>query len=140
MKVLNISIIKKFEGLRLKAYLCPAGLWTIGYGHTKNVKKGDIITEYRADKFLLDDLMWVETTVNTLVKVLLTQNQYDALVSLVFNIGGLNFKKSTLLRELNMGNYDSASDQFLLWRKSEGKVLNGLERRRAEEKRLFDDE
>ena len=138
MKTKNVNVIKKHEGLRLEAYLpTPNDVWTIGYGHTHTTKKGMKITEAQAEKLLYRDLPWAENAVNTLVKVPLTQNQFDALVSFVFNVGEGAFARSTLLRFLNMGDYTNAAGQFLRWNKQKGRVLNGLTRRRREEMELF---
>lgn len=140
----NIDLIKKHEGLRLQAYLpTPNDKWTIGYGHTKLAHKGMVITEARAEELLRLDTIWVEKTIATEVKVPLNQNQYDALASLIFNIGGLQFKRSSVLRRLNEGNYQAAADAFLMWTKQKNKTtgkmdtLNGLVKRRNEERALF---
>lgn len=133
----GIDLIKKFEGCRLEAYKCPAGIWTIGYGHTKGVKDGQIITQEQAEEFLREDLRIFEQTVESCVKVPLSQNQFDALVSFCYNCGSGALKTSTLLRLLNEGNYSSAADQFLRWNKAGGKVLAGLTRRREEERVMF---
>lgn len=133
----GIDLIKKFEGCRLEAYKCPAGIWTIGYGHTKGVKDGQIITQEQAEEFLREDLRIFEQTVESCVKVPLSQNQFDALVSFCYNCGSGALKTSTLLRLLNEGKYSSAADQFLRWNKAGGKVLVGLTRRREEEREMF---
>lgn len=133
----GINLIKSFEGLRLHAYKCPAGVWTIGYGHTKGVKKGDMITELKAETLLIIDLQSFEYTINKLVKVPLTQNQFDALVSFVFNVGSANFQKSTLLRKLNNKDYNGAANEFGKWVYANKKVLPGLVKRREAEKELF---
>ena len=134
----NIDLIKESEGLRLDAYLpTPNDVWTIGYGHTKGVTRGMSITGEQAEKFLREDITWVEDVLNTAVTVPLNQNQYDALGSFVFNLGGTNFRNSTLLRKLNQGDYQGAADQLPRWNKQKGKVLRGLTIRRAEERRLF---
>lgn len=114
----GIDLIKSFEGLKLEAYKCQAGIWTIGYGHTKNVKDKDIISNSQADCFLVQDLYFIEQSINQLVKVELNQNQYDALCSFVFNVGVLAFNQSTLLAKLNMGNYIGASNEFERWNKN----------------------
>lgn len=138
MKIHNLDIIKKSEGLRLEAYLpTPNDVPTIGYGHTKGVKMGQRITAKQAEQFLLEDVAWASDAVNRLVKVNLTQNQFDALVSFVFNVGATAFAGSTLLRLLNAGDYKGAADQFLRWNKQAGKVLKGLDTRRKEERALF---
>lgn len=142
MKFSNPNLIKEFEGLRLEAYQCSAGVWTIGYGSTRgisggSIKEGDTITLDEAEMLLQRDLEPFSEYVNKVVKVPLTQNQFDALVSLVYNIGNGNFKFSTLLRHLNNADYQDAADQFLVWRKAGGKVIRGLEIRRAKERELF---
>ena len=138
MKVHNIDIIKKHEGLRLEAYLpTPNDVWTIGYGHTHTTKQGMKITAGQAESLLRKDIAWVEKAVNTLVVVPLTQNQFDALASFVFNVGEGAFSSSTLLRLLNSGDYEGAANQFLRWNKQKGRVLNGLTKRREEERKLF---
>ncbi|WP_334324719.1 lysozyme [Gilliamella apicola] len=137
----GIDLIKSFEGLKLEAYKCQAGIWTIGYGHTKNVKDKDIISNSHADCFLVQDLYFIEQSINQLVKVELNQNQYDALCSFVFNVGVLAFNQSTLLAKLNMGNYIGASNEFERWNKItvDGikQFSTGLTNRRKAEKNLF---
>lgn len=138
MSIKNVDMIKESEGLRLDAYMpTPNDVWTIGYGHTKTAKPGMKITVKGAEALLLHDLAWVEDVVNDFVEVPLTQNQYDALCSFVYNVGGSAFRKSTLLRKLNTGDYQGAADQLPRWNKQKGKVLRGLTRRRAEERTLF---
>ena len=139
MKTSNngINLIKEFEGCKLSAYKCPAGVWTIGYGHTKNVKQGMKITNEHATNLLKDDLKTYEGYVNKYVKVKLNQNQFDALVSFTFNCGGGALKSSTLLKKLNKGDYTGAANELLRWNKAGGKVLAGLTRRRKAEKTLF---
>lgn len=131
------DIIKKWEGLRLKAYLCPAGVPTIGYGHTYNVKMGQTISVSQAELFLDHDYQDAEEQVLSLVKVPLTENQLGALTSFVFNLGSGNLSRSTLLRKLNQGDYTSAAEEFNKWVFAGGKKLNGLVKRRAEERELF---
>lgn len=133
----GLQLIKHFEGLFLQAYLCPAEVLTIGYGHTADVQPGDVITPEQADTFLLEDVSASERAVNRFVTVPLTQNQFDALVSFVFNLGGHNFKSSTLLRKLNAGDYTGAAEEFPRWVNAGGKQLSGLIRRREAEKALF---
>lgn len=141
----GIKFIKKEEGLRLEAYKCEAGKWTIGYGHTEGVKEGDTITLYKAKQLLLKDLESVEKVLNTLE---LNQNQYDALCSFVFNIGLGNFMSSTIRKFLIEKKYDLAETQFQRW-KYVTKYFNniktkvesrGLIARRAREKALFTEE
>lgn len=131
------EIIKKYEGLRLTAYKCPAGIWTIGYGHTGSVKPSDTITKARAEELLADDVAFAERAVNSVVTVDLTQGQFDALVSFAFNLGGAKLAKSTLLRKLNAGDYDGAHAEFPRWNRSGGQILTGLTLRREEEADLF---
>lgn len=137
MQTVNYEIIKDFEGLRLEAYKCPADVWTIGYGHTNKVKQGDVITAGEADVLLALDVQEAERAVNAYVDVDINQNQFDALVSFVYNLGAGNFKLSTLLRKLNEGDYLGAANEFERWNKAGGKVLNGLVRRRKAESNLF---
>ena len=133
----GIELIKKFEGCVLKAYKCPAGVWTIGYGHTSGVKEGQTITKAQAKELLIQDLRPFEIGVNNLVNVPLNQNQFDALVSFCYNLGTGNLKNSTLLKLLNKGDYNGAAEQFDHWIYAGGKKLNGLVKRRAAEKKLF---
>ncbi len=135
------NIIKEFEGFRAIAYLCPAGVWTVGYGSTringKPVGKGTKITTEEAEVFLEQDLKSFEDGVSQNVSIELTQNQFDALVCFVYNVGLGNFKKSTLLKKLNAGKLEDAAEEFLKWDKSKGKSLPGLTRRRKAERALF---
>lgn len=131
------ELIKRLEGLELTAYRCSAGVLTIGYGHTRGVKTGDVITGRQADALLHEDLQVAELTVNTNVRVKMTQGQFDALVSFVFNVGAGNFTRSTLLKKLNAGDYAGAAEQFDRWIYADGKPLDGLRRRRAAERELF---
>jgi GH24 family phage-related lysozyme (muramidase) len=138
----GLDLIKSFEGYRLDAYQCPAKVWTIGYGHTgkvglKSICKGMKISVTTAESLLKSDLKSFEKTVTNLVKVKLTQNQFDALVSFTYNVGSANLKASTLLRKLNDGDYSGAAEQFEKWNKVNGEVLSGLTRRRKDEKDLF---
>jgi lysozyme len=137
MQTVNYEIIKQFEGLRLEAYKCPADVWTIGYGHTNKVKQGDVITEGEADILLALDVQEAERAVSSYVDVDINQNQFDALVSFVYNLGAGNFKSSTLLKKLNQGDYLGAANEFHRWNKAGGKVLRGLVRRREAEANLF---
>lgn len=137
-RIKNLEIIKRHEGLRLRAYLpTPNDRWTIGYGHTSGVKNGMVITEARAEELLRQDVSWVEDAINSSVVVPLTQGQYDALGSFVFNVGATEFRNSTLLRKLNGGDYMGAANEFPRWNKQKGKVLGGLTKRRAEEREMF---
>ena len=133
----GIDLIKHFEGCVLTAYKCPAGVWTIGYGHTKDVQPGDEWSESHADHMLEVELEEYENYVNTAVKVPLQQNQFDALVSWTYNLGGGNLNASTMLKVLNAGEYDEVPNQMLRWNKAGGKVLEGLTRRREAEGNMF---
>ena len=133
----GLDLIKRFEGLRLRSYLCPANVWTIGYGHTGNVSSNQVITSEQAESILRTDLRKFEQAVSDAVTVALSQNQFDALVSLAFNIGAGAFAKSTLLRLLNAGDYAGAANQFERWNQAGGRVLDGLSKRRAAERALF---
>jgi len=135
----GLSLIKKFEGCKLKAYQCAAGVWTIGYGSTKGVKEGDTLTQKEADNLLLHEMQEYESYIKELVKVPLKQNQFDALVSWVFNLGPANLKASTMLKFLNAGDYHLIPSQIKRWNKAGGKVLEGLIRRREAEALMFED-
>lgn len=133
----GIKFMKSFEELRLKSYLCQSGVWTIGYGHTAGVKKGQTITEEQAEEFFRKDSAWAENAVNKLM-LKLNQNEFDSLVSLVFNIGELAFSKSTIRRYLLSGmNKVKIADQFLVWTYSKGVYSAGLQRRRLKERQIY---
>jgi lysozyme len=141
--MLNTDIEKRNEGLRLVAYPDPGTggkPWTIGYGHTAGVKKGDVATKKQAEDWLLADLRTAISTVSADVHVPLTDNEESALVDMVFNVGAENFESSTLLALLNANDYHGASKQFLRWNHANGRVLAGLTKRCAERKALFDKE
>lgn len=142
----GIDLIKMFEKCRLEAYTCPAGKWTIGYGHTGKVDgepivEGMKITKGKAIILLKYDLERFESAINKYVKVSVTQNQFDALISFSFNVGDGNFIKSTLLKNLNQKDYQGAANELLKWNKGKvnGKkvVLRGLTKRRRAEFDLF---
>ena len=133
----GISLIQKFEGCELEAYQCSAGVWTIGYGHTKDVVEGMTITKEQAEQMLVDELHEYENYINQYVTVALSQNQFDALVSWVYNLGPANLKASTMLKVLNSGKYEDVPAQMKRWNKAGGKVLEGLIRRREAEACLF---
>ena len=121
--------IKEFEGLRLSAYKCPAGVWTIGYGHTGGVVRGTTITKERADELLDHDLLRYESEISKIQG--LSQHQFDALVSFTFNVGIGNFMKSTLRKKVMMNPSNSTiPSEFLKWKYAGGKVLQGLLKRR----------
>lgn len=131
------ELIKQWEGLRLVAYRCPAGVWTIGYGHTRTAEEGMRITEQQAVDLLDQDLRIVAAQVRRLVHVPLTQHQFDALCSFVFNVGAGAFQRSTLRRKLNEGDYESVPDELMRWVYSKGTRLPGLVNRRAAEAGLW---
>lgn len=131
------ALITRFEGEKLKAYLCPAKVWTIGVGHTgPDVKPGMTITRDESQALLSRDLTKFEAAVNTLCPVT-TQGQFDALVAFAFNIGANALKTSTLRRKHNDGDYAGAAAEFARWNKAGGKVLPGLTARRAAEAKLY---
>ena len=139
----GFELIKKFEGCELEAYQCAAGVWTIGYGYTKDVKEGDVWSEEKADFMLwreLDDEY--EHYINSLVTAPINQCQFDALVSWVYNLGPANLKASTLLKKLNAGEYNEVPAQIKRWNKAtvngDRKVLPGLTRRREAEALMFE--
>lgn len=138
-----LEFIAEFEqgpkgGPALEAYLCPAGVWTIGFGHTKNVHKGDTITRNEAYDLLTKDLVQTQEELAAIVKVPVTENQFIALMSWLFNLGLTPaVRRSTLLRKLNAEDYEGVAEEFPKWRKSAGQVLPGLVNRRTEEKKIF---
>ena len=134
----GLELIKKFEGCKLKSYKCPAGVWTIGYGHTEDVKEGDIVSPQEADKLLRADVFKFEEYVADNVMVNLTQNQFDALVAWTFNLGVGNLRNSTMLKKLNNADYTSVPFEMKRWNKAGGKTLDGLVRRRQAESLLFE--
>jgi lysozyme len=153
---LAYSIIRTYEGLRLTAYLCPNDKWTIGYGHTRNVKPGDVITKAKAEELLIEDVAEVEVLVNKLA-LKVNQNQFDAIVSFVFNLGIGNFGGATLLKKIRKNPNDATiANEFLQWNKGDGshdkvdndgdglvdepgekRVLPGLKTRREREAELY---
>ena len=134
----GISLIKKFEGCELEAYQDAVGVWTIGYGHTKDVRQGMSITKEQADNMLINELEEYCDHVEKAVTVDLTQNQFDALVSWTYNLGPTNLNASTMLKVLNNKNYDQVPAQIKRWNKAGGQVLQGLVRRREAEALLFE--
>lgn len=136
----GIDLIKQLEGYSSKAYPDPAtggAPWTIGYGTTKGVKPGMVITAQQAEKMLRDDVAKFESGVSSLITSPTTQGQFDAMVSLAYNIGLGNFGKSTLLKKHNARCYTCAADQFRVWNRANGKVMNGLTKRRAAEREVY---
>lgn len=133
----GIALIKSFEKCRLTAYRDAVGVLTIGWGHTGNVWLGMVVTQEQADALLAADIQRFEKGVAALLKVQVTQGQFDALVSFSFNCGLGNLESSTLLRKLNAGDVDGAAAEFPRWNKAGGSVLRGLTLRREAEQRLF---
>jgi len=133
----GLSLIKKFEGCRLKAYYCSGGVLTIGYGHTGGVKESDTITQEEAEKLLRADVFKFEEYVEDNVMVELDQSQFDALVAWTFNLGPGNLRESTMLKKLNNADYESVPFEMRRWNKAGGKTLDGLIRRRNAEALLF---
>ncbi len=131
------DLIKCFEGFRPKAYWCPGKILTIGYGTTIGVKAGDVVTHEEALQLLKRDISYFEDVVNSCVTVPLTQSQFDALISFVYNVGATAFKNSTLLRKLNDSDYAGAANEFTRWSFVKKVFLPGLKRRRDAEKALF---
>ncbi|MFM7428090.1 MAG: lysozyme [Elainella sp.] len=133
----GIRLLKSFEGLELKAYQDAVGVWTIGYGTTRGVRPGMVITEAQAEDLMKQDLRRFEQAIQDLVTVPLTSDQFSALVSFAYNVGEGALASSTLLRLLNQKNYQGAAEQFLRWDKAGGQALLGLTRRRRAERALF---
>ena len=134
----GLALTKQFEGCKLTAYQDSVGVWTIGYGHTGTFAvQGKTITQAFADQLLLADIAKFEAGVLKLVRAVINQNQFDALVDFSFNLGLGNLGSSTLLKKLNAGDIKGAAEEFLRWDKAGGKVLAGLTRRRKAERDLF---
>jgi len=143
MKISNkgVQFIKREEGEKLTAYLDTRGIWTIGVGHTgsvdgKAVSRGMTISQNKSTELLLSDLTWVERAVNSNVKTKINQNQYDALCSLVFNIGASAFSSSTVLRRINKSDFTGAAEAILMWKRA-GNDPDILLPRRKRERELF---
>jgi lysozyme len=142
MNEAGYDLSRRSEGLRLKAYKCPAEKWTIGYGATRYedgslVKEGDIITKERAEELLKNLISKFEKSVKRLVQVQLNDNQFSALVDFTYNVGVGNFASSTLLKKINTIDFEGASKEFGRWIYSKGVKLPGLIKRREAEKELF---
>ena len=138
----GLALVKEFEGLRLKAYKCPAAVWTIGYGHTSAagaplVSADMVISKENAEEILKRDMVQYEDGVRGLVKVGLTQGQFDALVDFAYNAGFGALAKSTLLKKVNAEKFDEVPAEFMKWTKGGGKELPGLVRRRRAEVKLW---
>ena len=136
----GIALIKKFEGLETDSYQCSASVWTLGYGHTRDVSEGDTCSAEEAEEILVSDLEEFEGYVNKSVDVDLEQNQFDALVAWTFNLGPTNLNSSTLLKTLNNGDYRDVPTQIKRWNRAAGQVVDGLVRRRNAEAKLFSGE
>ena len=135
----GLNLTKQFEGLDLNAYQDQVGVWTIGYGHTgKDVHPGLTITQQQADNLLMQDTQSAAAAVNRLVTVAINQDEFDALVDFVFNLGQNALAGSTLLRKLNAGDFAGAAAEFPKWCHAGGKVVAGLVRRRQAEQQLFE--
>lgn len=134
----GLNFLKSLEGFRETAYQDGGGVWTIGYGHTLTACKGMVVTKRQAEILLQQDIRASEMCVTSCIDVPLRQNQYDALVCFVFNIGCFAFSDSTLVKKLNTGDYDSVPEQLRRWNKIQGKVSNGLTNRREKEVELWD--
>ena len=133
----GLDLTEQFESCRLMPYQDSAGVWTDGYGNTHNVVPGFAITQAKADADLLANVQDAVDCVNDSVRVLLTQEEFDALVDFTFNVGCSAFRNSTLLRLLNAGDFKAAASQLVLWDHAGGKVLAGLLRRREAEQAEF---
>lgn len=132
------ELIRRFEGLRLQAYKCPAGVWTIGYGHTAGVHAGQLINIAKAESLLNDDVKVCEDVVNRLVKSEINQNQFDALISFVFNFGENKFKGYGILKMINENpNSEAIKKEWLRFIYSAGKPSSGLKKRREAEALLY---
>ena len=139
----GIEMVKSFEGISLKPYLCPANVWTVGYGATRSSTGGPIdpdmeaISETEAEALLIRDLGSSEGWVRRLIKTALTENQYSALTSFTFNVGAGALQRSTLRMKLNSEEFQGAADEFPKWHRAGGRILAGLVRRRVAEQTLF---
>lgn len=140
----GVDALKQYEGFRSKAYQDVVGVWTIGFGTTKidgkPVEPGMICTPEEAEVWLRADLAWAQTAVNKLVKYMLTQSMFDALVSFVYNVGEDAFSKSTMLKKLNAGDYKGAAKEFDRWAYAKGRLVTGLVNRRRLEREMFEEQ
>ena len=139
-----VEFLRGWEGLpggtpALQAYDDGGGVWTIGYGTTRDVRPGDECSKDEALELMLDDIDDVWAEIDPHIHVTIAQHELDALVSLAYNIGVEAFRKSTLLSRLNAGDFGSASDEFARWNRQGGRIVPGLVKRRAAERRIFDD-
>ncbi len=134
----GIDLVKKFEGCKLEAYQCAAGVWTIGYGSTHGVQRGDVWSQEKAEMMLIDELEEYGNHVEQAVTIPINQCQFDALTSWCFNLGPSNLLSSTMLQVLNKGDYEDVPYQIKRWNKVSGQVNDGLIRRREAEALLFE--
>jgi|SRR5580692_8339885 lysozyme len=133
----GLQLTERFEGVRLEAYQDSAGVWTIGYGHTFQVKAGDTCTQFQAEEWLRTDTAWAVSVVTSYVHVPLSQGEFDALVDFTFNLGSGSFQHSELLTLINDGEFEAAAAEFDKWDHAGGKVVAGLLRRRQAEETEF---
>jgi lysozyme len=133
----GLQLTEQFEGVRLAAYQDQVGRWTIGYGHTLGVQPGDTCTQSQAEAWLQEDIQWATRVVDAMVKVPLTQNEFDALVDFTFNLGSGSFEHSQLLALVNQGDFANAANEFQKWDHAGGQVVAGLLRRRVAEQEEF---
>ena len=133
----GLQLTEQFEGVRLAAYQDQVGRWTIGYGHTLGVQPGDTCTQSQAEAWLQEDIQWATRVVDAMVKVRLTQNEFDALVDFTFNLGSGSFEHSQLLALVNQGDFANAANEFQKWDHAGGQVVAGLLRRRVAEQEEF---
>ena len=133
----GLDFIKRMEGCQLIAYQDGGGTWTIGYGHTRGVKEGDEISPYVANSLFQTDILGFEIQLNRLIRVDLEPNQYNALLSFIYNLGATNLRDSTLLQYVNEGKFELVPDEFRKWNKINGEVSLGLTRRRELEATMF---
>jgi lysozyme len=133
----GLQLTESFEGCRTTAYQDSVGRWTIGYGHTLGVSQGDTVTQPQAEELLNEDIAWAVRVVNAMVRVQLTQPEFDALVDFTFNLGSGSFEHSQLLALINQGNFQAAADEFQKWDHAGGVVVAGLLRRRVAEQTEF---
>lgn len=134
---IGLTLTESFEGCRLRAYQDSIGRWTIGFGHTANVQPGDICTQEQAEAMLMADVAWAVAFVNHVIKVPLTQGEFDALVDFTFNLGSGSLQHSSLLVLVNQGNMQAAAEEFEKWDHAGGRVVAGLLRRRQAEEKEF---
>lgn len=133
----HLDMIRRWEGLKLRAYRDTGGVWTIGYGHTHTVRPGMAIDRAEAERLLSVDVAWAEEAVDRMVRVPLNSNQRAALISWVYNIGETAARKSTLIERLNAGEYDAVPGELIRWIYDDGTPLRGLKNRRADEAALW---